>query len=406
MNGQNNMSTDSKRPRMYYVDNLRTLLIILVILWHVAVTYGAPGFWPYQESQADELTILVFTVFSVINNPYVLGFFFMIAGYFTPGSYDRRDSWTYFRERFVRLGIPLLIYMFLFDPLIYYAMRVNVWGFDGSFLKIWGPNWGFWLFWRDHISNYSWHGPGVGPLWFVELMLIFTFVYGLGRLVSRPTSSATRGTTGFGASDPPSNLTLAVFALLLGVVIFVMRIWLPINSYYEPLGLPMAYVPQYIALFFLGTIAYRGDWLQKISVATGRLWLITVLVFILVLFPILFVLSGALEGNTDAVTGGLTWQSFAFSIWEEFICVGMIIVLLVWFRERLHRQGNLARAMSDSTFTVYFIHAPVLVFLALSLRGVRLYPLLKWALVSPVALAVCFIIAFLLKKTPILRRIL
>jgi surface polysaccharide O-acyltransferase-like enzyme len=189
------------------------------------------------------------------------------------------------------------------------------------------------------------------------------------------------------------------------VIIFVMRIWLPINSYFDPLGLPMAYVPQYIALFFVGVIAYRGDWFQRISVATGKLWLGIGLVLILVLFPILFVLAGALEGNTDAVTGGLTWQSFAFSVWEEFICVGMIIVLLVWFREKFNRQGAVAKAMSDSVFAVYFIHAPVLVFLALALQGVSLYPLLKFALVAPVAVALCFVLAYLLRQLPGVRRI-
>ncbi len=64
----------NKKLHSYYIDNLRTLLIILVILWHMAVTYGAPGFWPYQESQPDDLTALVFTLFSAINGPYVLGF--------------------------------------------------------------------------------------------------------------------------------------------------------------------------------------------------------------------------------------------------------------------------------------------------------------------------------------------
>jgi surface polysaccharide O-acyltransferase-like enzyme len=167
----------------------------------------------------------------------------------------------------------------------------------------------------------------------------------------------------------------------------------------------MAYVPQYIALFFVGVIAYRGDWFQRISVATGKLWLGIGLVLILVLFPILFVLAGALEGNTDAVTGGLTWQSFAFSVWEEFICVGMIIVLLVWFREKFNRQGDLAKAMSDSVFTVYFIHALVLVLLALALKDITLYPMLKWLLVSPVAILLCFVIAAFLRKLPLLRNI-
>jgi len=87
----------NKKPRLLYVDNLRTLLIIMVILWHMAVTYGAPGFWPYQESQPDELTAFVFTLFSAINGPYVLGFFFMIAGYFSPGVYDRKGPGKFFK---------------------------------------------------------------------------------------------------------------------------------------------------------------------------------------------------------------------------------------------------------------------------------------------------------------------
>jgi surface polysaccharide O-acyltransferase-like enzyme len=132
---------------------------------------------------------------------------------------------------------------------------------------------------------------------------------------------------------------------------------------------------------------------------------VIVLLLILVLFPILFILGGALEGNTDAYAGGLTWQSFAYSTWEEFICVGMIIILLVWFREKFNRQGALTKAMSDSTYTVYFIHAPVLVFLALALKDIELYPLLKWALVSPIAIFLCFVIAFFLRKLPLLRNI-
>jgi surface polysaccharide O-acyltransferase-like enzyme len=242
-------------------------------------------------------------------------------------------------------------------------------------------------------------------MWFIELMLIFIVAYGLGRVLIGYVIDSSGNDDLPTSIGVPSNLVLGIFAFTLGVIIFVMRIWLPINSYFKPLGLPLAYVPQYIVLFFVGVIAYRGDWFQRISVATGKLWLWIVLFFILVVFPIVFVLGGALEGNTDAYAGGQTWQSFAYSTWEEFICVGMIIVLLVWFREKFNRQGALAKAMSDSTFTVYFIHAPVLVLLALALKDIDLYPLLKWLLVSPVAIFLCFVIAYLLKRLPLLRRI-
>jgi surface polysaccharide O-acyltransferase-like enzyme len=390
---------DKRRTRLLYVDNLRTLLIIMVILWHMAVTYGAPGFWSYKESQPDEVTELVYTLFSVINNPYVLGFFFLIAGYFTPGAYDRKGPGEFLRARIIRLGIPLLLYVFLIDPLIYYVMRISQPGLGGSLRA-------FWQHWRGHVGNYARYGPGVGPMWFIELMLIFICIYGLGRLVAGSVGRASRSTDQFGGLGVPSNWTMACFAFVLGAIVFVMRIWLPINSYFKPLGLPMAYVPQYVALFVVGLIAYRGDWFQGIPVVTGKRWLVAVLLLILVVLPILFAFSGALQGNTDAVTGGLTWQSFALSVWEEFICVGMIVILLVWYRERFDRQRAWAKAMSDSTFTVYFVHAPVLVFLALALKGFDLHPLLKWVLVSPVAILLCFLIAYLLRKVPVLKSIL
>ncbi|MGD8969139.1 MAG: acyltransferase [Anaerolineae bacterium] len=389
----------NKRPRLLYVDNLRTLLIIMVILWHMAVTYGAPGFWPYRESRADELTALVFTLFSAINGPYVLGFFFMIAGYFTPGAYDRKGPGEFLKARMIRLGIPLLIYVFLIDPLVMYAIRISEWGGSASART-------FWRFWKGHVSSYRQRGPGVGPMWFVELMLIFIVAYGLGRLIVGAVTGSSRDADQSGSIGVPSNTTVGIFALSLGVVIFVMRIWLPIDSYFELLGLPLAYVPQYIALFFVGVVAYRGDWFQRIPVAAAKLWLRIVLFLILVLFPIFFALSGALEGNTDPVAGGLTWQSLVFSTWEELICVGFVIILLVWFRERFNRQGALAKAMSDSTFAVYFIHAPVLVLLALRLKDLSLYPLLKWVLVSPMAIVLCFVIAYLLKQLPLVRRVL
>ena len=63
----------------------------------------------------------------------------------------------------------------------------------------------------------------------------------------------------------------------------------------------------------------------------------------MVLFPIVFALGGALEGNTDVFMGGLHWQSLAFAIWEEFVGVGIILALLVLFRERLDHQGRLAK---------------------------------------------------------------
>lgn len=378
-----------KRRRLFFVDNLRTLLIIMVVVFHLSVTYGASGHWPYRESQPDELTSLIFTLFTVINGSYVIGMFFMIAGYFTPFSYDRKGFGPFLKDRLLRLGIPLLIYILVFDPLIVYAIGVVVYGSQVSFLTYLG----------QYFSSYR--GLGVGPMWFVEGLLILTVLYALWRLLPIPEAGWPRPD-----GKTPSTLAIALFAVGLGVATFVVHIWLPIGWIYEPLGLPMPLFPQYTTLFVVGILVYRGNWLVRIPKAMGKLWFGIALFFIVVLFPIVFLLGGALEGNTDVFMGGLHWQSLAFAVWEEFVGIGIIIALVVLFRERFDRQGSLAKTMSDSSYAVYFIHAPVLVFLALALRGITLYPLLKWTLVAPVAVALCFVLAYLLRKLPLVRRIL
>ena len=94
---------------MYFIDNLRILLISLVVLWHVAVTYGASGTWPYQEVQGDDLTSIVFIFLYAANGPYVLGFFFLITGYFASRSYDRKGAWRFIWDWIRRLGIPIIL---------------------------------------------------------------------------------------------------------------------------------------------------------------------------------------------------------------------------------------------------------------------------------------------------------
>ena len=383
------MATDKpKKTRLFFVDNLRILLIILLVLHHLIITYGHAGMWYYLEGRPDDLTILIATLFTAINQAFFLAFFFMISGYFTPGSYDRKGPWPFLKDRLLRLGIPLLFYIVIFDPLIQYVVASSVRGIRVS----------FWEFLGQYFGNYR--GLGTGPLWFVEILLIFTIFYMLWRLLAKPSVTPSRRD-----GKPPSNLAVALFAFLLGVVTFIVRIRLPIGWNFVPLNLQLPYFSQYIALFVVGIIAYRRNWFLGVPNAMGKLWLGVAAVCI-VLLPVVFVLGGALEGNVAPFLGGLHWQSFALSVWEQFVCMGMVVGLLVLFREKLNRQGSVAKAMAASAYTVFIIHAPVIVFLALALKGIDLYPLLKFVLVAPVALAICFLLANFIRQLPLARRIL
>jgi len=189
------------------------------------------------------------------------------------------------------------------------------------------------------------------------------------------------------------------------VATFLVRIWLPVGWEFMLLHLQFPHFAQYIAMFIVGIVAYQRGWLAELTESQARLWRWVVLGLI-VLFPIIFVLGGALEGNSDAFAGGLTWQSFAYSLWEQLMCVAMIVTLMVWFRTRFNSQGAIGKVMSSAAYATYIFHAPVIVLLALALREIRLDLALKFALVAPIAIGLSFVVGYLVKRLPYARDIL
>jgi glucans biosynthesis protein C len=84
----------------------------------------------------------------------------------------------------------------------------------------------------------------------------------------------------------------------------------------------------------------------------------------------------------------------------------MVISILTWFRRRFNHQGRLARAMGESSFAVYVLHPAIIVPLALALSGLKMNLSLKFLLVAPIAVALCYLIAYGLRKLPLARTVL
>jgi hypothetical protein len=321
-----------------------------------------------------------------INQSFFMGFFFMISSYFIPGSYDRKGTWLFIKDRLIRLGIPLLFYIVVIDPLLSYLLA-RYYGFPGSL--------------GEFLSLFlkSYNRIGVGPLWFVAALLIFSLVYVLWRLAFK-----TPATPPPSEGKAPSNLAIAGFALALGLLTFVVRIWIPVGKEFELLGFQLAHFVQYIAMFILGIVAYRRNWFSALTIAQAKVWRWIVLL-LLVLFPVLFVAAGALEGDIDKAFGGVHWQSLAYSVWEQFMCLAMVVTLLVWFRTRFNQQGSLAQKMSAAAYATYIFHRPTIILLAIALSSIKLDLALKFVLVAPVAVALSFLVGYVVKRLPIARNI-
>ena len=376
-----------EKTRLYFIDNLRILLITLVIMQHLSVTYGGIGGWYYYDGEPDQISGIVLTIHNGINQSFFMGFLFLISGYFTAGSYNRKGPGRFLKGRFLRLGIPWFFYYLLINTIIVYALRVKINGYDGS----------VWNFLTSHFGRFL---IADGPVWFNETLLIFSIIYVFWRSLAKIPAPAVRDNGWL-----PGNLTIAITALSVGVITFAVRLWRPLGWGFIPLNLQLPFFPQYICLFIAGTIAYRYDWFRRIPVSMGRLWLYIVIFFIVIVLPAIFALGGATE-DVSPYMGGLHWQCFAYAVWEQFVGIAMIIVLLVLFRNRLNRQGKLAKVMSDSSYTTYIIHSLVVVFLALAIRNVQMLPLLKFVLTVLIAVPLSFALGSVVRQLPLARRIL
>lgn len=391
------------RPRLLYIDNLRTAVIIGVILVHLAVTYGFDADWMYYEGgETNPVFNAVALMLAGIGMAFALGLLFLIAGYFTPPAFDRKGSRGFVVDRLKRLAIPWLFYAIFLNPLVHYAVDVHGGDCQGSLFDCQFQG-SFWDYLRVYPGTLgSW---GDGPVWFLEALLVFSLFYALWRQLVARRASAIDGPL----RRPlplPSDGSIAIFALAIGLVTFIVRFWFTAFDFIEPFHFEFARFTQYVALFAAGTWAYRGDWLATFSDRRVRTWRRVALLCILIL-PALIVASGGLSGEFDErIAHGVNWLSFAYSVWEGFMAVSMVIVVLAWFRSHFNQQGRLARLMSQTSFAVYVIHPAVIVPLALVLSGIEMNLSLKFLVVAPFAVALCYLVAYGLRQVPGLKAIL
>ena len=96
--------------KIVYLDHVKVLLTVLVVLHHAFIAYGGPGGWYYRQPATNLRTLLPITIFVSTNQSFFMGLFFLLAAYFIEPSLKRKGTWVYLKDRFKRLVIPLLFY--------------------------------------------------------------------------------------------------------------------------------------------------------------------------------------------------------------------------------------------------------------------------------------------------------
>ncbi|MGZ4773726.1 MAG: acyltransferase family protein [Oryzihumus sp.] len=151
--------------RWPYLDNLRTLLVAGIIAGHGVLGYSGEFGWTYQGYRETSLAGLTQTVVLAVVGPFavfLIALLFLISGLLTPGSLQRKGTGAYVRDRVLRLGVPWAVFALLvFPTLVHWLDR----GIRHSRATWWQDM-------RRLVPTLD-----TGPLWFLPVLLLFSFGY-------------------------------------------------------------------------------------------------------------------------------------------------------------------------------------------------------------------------------------
>ncbi|SHO53361.1 acyltransferase family protein [Anaerocolumna xylanovorans] len=380
--------TDGKEKERYlYIDNLRLLMIIFVVMMHLAVTYsGIGGWYTVERKELGIFQTAFFGLYQSFTQAYFMGFLFLISGYFVKKSYDKKGFQRFIKDRLIRLGIPTLIYMLLITPFIMVVLLDYTW--EGhSAIEVY----------IQYIVSLDFLGSS-GPLWFAFALLIFNIVYALLRKVSKKQQEN-------GEKELPGMGAAILLILLIFAGAFLIRLVQPIGT--SILNMQLCYFAQYIILFIVGVTAGKYRWFSKLTYQSGRKWLFAALVPGILCWAVIILAGGALNGNDGLLYGGLHWQSAAYALWESFTAVAMSIGLITVFREKYNKQSRFVKTLSDNSFAVYVFHAPVIIAVTLAMTNLHTDPVIKFLLACILGIPLSFLFShYIFRRIPFLKKVL
>jgi fucose 4-O-acetylase-like acetyltransferase len=378
--------------RLAYLDNLKVVLIAAVIALHAVLGYaGIVEVWTYSELREATLSPLVELPLFVLVSPF--GFFliallFLVAGLLTPSSYDRKGPRRFVGDRLLRLGVPFVVYVFLVQPTLVYALAHPLGGAPGSY-------------WQEYLG--AERRIDTGPLWFVGVLLIYSLTYAGWRAWAERTAGRAAAVR---RRAPTITLrTLVLIAAVVAPTSFAIRLVYPYGSESGFSDLNLWQWPACIAAFSLGVVGSRQGWVTTVPEDLARVCRLLTLVAVCAMATLLL-LAGALDAIAAAL-GGWHWLGALFVIVEAVLTVFGSIWLLSLAQHRLGRPYRWGTALSRSAYAAFMLQTAVLLGLALALRPLPLPAEAKALLVAALGVTASFGAGWLLiSKMPGVRRVL
>ena len=151
-----------KGNRIYFLDNLRTFMIFLVVLYHAGGVYESSGIWASFWLVDDPSTNNLAGILNLIIDIFVMPTIFFISGFFTPLSLKNKNGWAFLKSKFKRLIIPWIIAVLTLIPLYKIIFLYS--------RNLPQESWTTYFHWTNGIWSQNW-------LWFLPVLFLFDILY-------------------------------------------------------------------------------------------------------------------------------------------------------------------------------------------------------------------------------------
>jgi surface polysaccharide O-acyltransferase-like enzyme len=377
--------------RIVAFDRARTFITLLVVIHHSAVNFTHFG-------NGDRMRWLGFDLVVLFNDSFFMAFMFLISGLFVHDSLTRNGAGGFLRRRAWRLGIPLLVSVFVLIPIAYYA----------SFLRYHLPgttDFNYFHYWGRMITTGPWPS---GQSWFLWVLLVFDVIAAaiwmtapkilsaFGRLICALRS---RPTTAF-----------AAFVVVSVVSYLPMHLWFGDGAWFEPGHYPFpvqtSRILLYPAYFFtgvgIGVISLRVGILAEDGEVAKRL--ATWLTFAVLSFGLILLLVFAHHNWIENFASPALWWRAAYGIAFATFSAAMAFAVPA-ISLRLSRSSLwLLDAMQPSAYGIFLFHYMFIIWLQYFVYDPAWPAGVKAAIVFAGTLGGSWLLTVVLRKIPLVAR--
>lgn len=373
--------------RILFLDNLRYLLVLLVVILHATMSYSK--FVPWWCVKELNGSTAFFDALLLLLDVFLMPSLFFIAGYFAVASYLKNGAWRFLNKKFRRLGLPLLIAIPLVSPTFSYIYKYNKSEFVNKFS--FGDFWTIYMAgaadvqirimdWISHFNH--------AHLWFISLLLFFFIVFTSCAKFSFGTKGILRTSTSVAKSTNPI-IVFAIVSFLSAVSTGIASLIFPNTSGYAPwinisnlLIFQPSKVISFVLYFCMGVYGYHKKWFIDIKMP-GHL--------VKYMLPCILLSISYLVAVKTLIAESSFIVFLLYLACKALLSISALSVLTIWAHRSWNNPSQLNKLLASNSYNIYILHFLILILLQQWLTGwTEGSTIIKFSLVSSTSILLSY----------------